>query len=52
MSVIVTSTGVEPSDVVAVARSGTRVVLDETALAAMRTSRSIVDGIERDGRPG
>jgi histidine ammonia-lyase len=42
--------GVRPEHVVAVARHGARVELSEPALSAMATSRSIVDGIERDAR--
>ncbi len=42
--------GVRPADVVAVARHGARVELSQAALDAMRASRSIVDGIERDAR--
>ncbi|HEY3504266.1 MAG TPA: histidine ammonia-lyase [Actinocatenispora sp.] len=42
--------GVRPDQVVAVARHGARVELSEAALSAMATSRSIVDGIERDAR--
>ncbi|MGA8112256.1 MAG: histidine ammonia-lyase [Actinocatenispora sp.] len=42
--------GVSPADVVAVARHGARVELSDGALKAMHTSRSIVDGIERDAR--
>jgi histidine ammonia-lyase len=49
--VIVGPTGLSPSDVVAVARGGAPVELAAEALAAMTASRSIVDGIERDGRP-
>ena len=51
MSIVVGSNGVEPSDVLAVARGGDRVDLGGDALDAMATSRSIVDAIERDGRP-
>jgi histidine ammonia-lyase len=42
--------GVRPADVVAVARHDARVELSDAALDAMRTSRSIVDGIERESR--
>jgi histidine ammonia-lyase len=44
-------TGLSTSDVIAVARSGVPIELTAEALAAMTTSRSIVDTIERDGRP-
>jgi histidine ammonia-lyase len=44
-------TGLSPSDVIAVARDGAPVELADEALAAMTASRSIVDTIERDGRP-
>jgi len=43
--------GVSPSDVLAVARGVARVDIAPEAAAAMADSRSIVDGIERDGRP-
>ncbi len=43
--------GVSPSDVLAVARGAARVDIAPEAVAAMADSRSIVDGIERDGRP-
>jgi histidine ammonia-lyase len=49
--VTVTAAGVTASDVVAVARHGAHVVLGDDAIAAMRTSRSIVDEIEKDARP-
>jgi histidine ammonia-lyase len=51
MTVLVRSTGVTAPDVLAVARDGEAVELTEDAIAAMTASRSIVDGIERDGRP-
>ncbi len=50
-TVVVEATGVTPADVLAVARHGARVVISPQALRAMERSRSIVDGIERDGRP-
>ncbi|MCH7231636.1 histidine ammonia-lyase [Glycomyces sp. L485] len=50
-TVHITSTGVGPAGVVAVARTGAEVVIDDDAVEAMRRSRAIVDGIERDGRP-
>jgi histidine ammonia-lyase len=43
--------GIAGADVIAVAREGARVELSPEAVSAMLTSRSIVDGIERDGRP-
>ncbi|HET6211690.1 MAG TPA: histidine ammonia-lyase [Micromonosporaceae bacterium] len=51
MTVVVQPTGVTPADVVAVARDGARVELASSTVDAMMASRSIVDGIERDGRP-
>ena len=51
MNVTVTAAGLQPADVVAVARKDARVILSDDALDAMRTSRAIVDAIERDGRP-
>ncbi len=50
-TVTVGSAGVSPGDVLAVARSVARVELSADAISAMVESRSIVDGIERDGRP-
>jgi histidine ammonia-lyase len=50
-TVTITSTGVQPADVLAVARTGARVVIADDALESMQTSRAIVDAIERDGRP-
>ena len=50
-TVTVQSTGVTPADVRAVARDDARVTLAPGAVEAMVTSRAIVDGIERDGRP-
>jgi histidine ammonia-lyase len=49
--VIVQPTGVTPDDVIAVARGDARVAISDAAVEAMRTSRSIVDDIERAGRP-
>jgi histidine ammonia-lyase len=49
--VTVQPTGVSPADVLAVARHGARVELADAAVEAMRTSRAIVDDIERAGRP-
>ncbi len=49
--ITVTSAGVTPADVLAVARTGARVVIADDALESMQTSRAIVDAIERDGRP-
>jgi histidine ammonia-lyase len=50
-TVTVGSRGVATADVLAVARSGAPVQIAEEAVEAMATSRSIVDDIERDGRP-
>ena len=43
--------GVSPADVLAVARTDAVVEIAKDAIAAMEESRSIVDSIERDGRP-
>jgi histidine ammonia-lyase len=43
--------GVSPADVLAVARTDEGVEITKDAVAAMEESRSIVDSIERDGRP-
>jgi histidine ammonia-lyase len=51
MTVVVESTGVSAEDVLAVARGSAQVTISQSAVAAMERSRSIVDGIERDGRP-
>jgi histidine ammonia-lyase len=51
MTVVVKRNGVSTEDVLAVARESATVSLDPDALDAMAVSRSIVDGIERDGRP-
>jgi histidine ammonia-lyase len=50
-TVTVQPTGVTPDDVISVARGQARVVLADAAVDAMRTSRAIVDDIERAGRP-
>jgi histidine ammonia-lyase len=50
-TVTISATGVTPADVLAVARGTARVVISDDALAAMRTSRAIVDEIERVGHP-
>ncbi|MEV4845058.1 histidine ammonia-lyase [Micromonospora matsumotoense] len=50
-TVTVQPTGITPADVLAVARGDAHVVLAPAAVEAMVTSRSIVDGIEADGRP-
>jgi histidine ammonia-lyase len=50
-TVTIEPTGVTPADVIAVARGSARVALSPAAVEAMRTSRSIVDSIERSGRP-
>jgi len=47
----VSSTGIAPADVLAVARGDAPVVVSSDAVAAMAASRSLVDAIERDGRP-
>ncbi|MBX6722342.1 MAG: histidine ammonia-lyase, partial [Dactylosporangium sp.] len=49
--VTVQPTGVSPADVIAVARDNARVEIAPAAVAAMAASRSIVDDIEREGRP-
>jgi histidine ammonia-lyase len=49
--ITVNASGITPADLIAVARGNARVTLAQDALDAMRTSRSIVDAIERDGRP-
>ncbi|GLW30731.1 histidine ammonia-lyase [Actinoplanes regularis] len=51
MTVIVQPTGIDPADVLAVARGNVRVELSPAAVKAMATSRAIVDGIEASGRP-
>src|SRR5262249_51347789 len=43
--------GVTPADVLAIARTDASVEIAKEAVAAMEESRSIVDSIERDGRP-
>ncbi|MBO4208452.1 histidine ammonia-lyase [Micromonospora echinofusca] len=50
-TVTVLPTGISPADVLAVARGHAKVVLDTSTLEALATSRAIVDGIERAGRP-
>ena len=49
--IIIGPTGITPADVLAVARTGATVEISKDAIAAMEESRSIVDSIERDGRP-
>ncbi|MET7397220.1 histidine ammonia-lyase [Dactylosporangium sp. NPDC005572] len=49
--ITITASGISPADLIAVARGNARVTLAPDALDAMRASRSIVDAIERDGRP-
>ncbi|MER7278102.1 histidine ammonia-lyase [Dactylosporangium sp. NPDC000244] len=49
--ITITASGITPDDLIAVARGNARVTLAPDALDAMRASRSIVDAIERDGRP-
>src|ERR1044071_7550369 len=51
MIVTVQPTGVTPADVLAVARGDARVEIAPATLAAMATSRAIVDRIEASGRP-
>jgi histidine ammonia-lyase len=51
MTVTVTATGVTVADVLAVAREGAQIEIAPDAMAAMATSRAIVDDIERQGRP-
>ncbi|GIF06743.1 histidine ammonia-lyase [Actinoplanes siamensis] len=51
MTVIVQPTGIDPADVLAVARGNAPVELSPAAVEAMATSRAIVDGIEASGRP-
>jgi histidine ammonia-lyase len=51
MTVIVTPNGITPAAVVAVARGSAPVSLSDDTIEAMTRSRSIVDAIERDGRP-
>jgi histidine ammonia-lyase len=50
-TVTVHTGGMRAADVIAVARTGARVILSPGAVSAMVTSRSIVDAIERDERP-
>jgi histidine ammonia-lyase len=50
-TVTVPPTGVSPADVLAVARGGAKVTLDQSTVDAMAASRELVDRIERDGRP-
>jgi len=49
--VTVHPTGLSPADVLAVARGAAQVEIAPEAVETMIASRSIVDGIERDGRP-
>lgn len=49
--VVINPAGLAPRDVIAVARADAPVELSREAVEAMATSRSIVDGIEREGRP-
>ncbi|GAB2597582.1 histidine ammonia-lyase [Paractinoplanes abujensis] len=51
MNVIVQPTGVTPADVLAVARGDARVEIAPETVAAMATSRAIVDTIEASGKP-
>lgn len=51
MTVIVSPNGITPAAVLAVARGSAAVSLSDDTIAALERSRSIVDAIERDGRP-
>src|ERR1043165_9765098 len=51
MPVTVKASGVTTADVLAVARGVDRVEIGPEAVAAMATSREIIDDIERQGRP-
>jgi histidine ammonia-lyase len=51
MTVIVQPGGVSAADVLAVARADAKVELADATIAAMATSRAIVDHIEASGRP-
>jgi histidine ammonia-lyase len=51
MIVTIEPDGVSAAGVLAVARGSAHVVISPGAVDAMTASRSIVDGIERDGRP-
>jgi histidine ammonia-lyase len=51
MTVIVQPGGVRAADVLAVARADAKVELADATIAAMATSRAIVDHIEASGRP-
>ncbi|HCT76707.1 MAG TPA: histidine ammonia-lyase [Micromonosporaceae bacterium] len=51
MTVVVNHHGVTTTDVLAVARGSATVTISVDAIAEMVKSRSIVDSIERDGRP-
>ena len=50
-TVTIQPTGINPADVLTVARGSAKVVLDPATVEAMATSRAIVDGIEAAGRP-
>lgn len=50
-TITVRPTGITPADVLAVARGPARVELCPSTVEAIARSRSVVDGIERDGRP-
>ncbi len=50
-TVTIHTNGMPAADVIAVARADAPATLSPTAVEAMLTSRAIVDGIERDGRP-
>ncbi len=49
--ILITPSGCSAADVVSVARSSSGVAVSPDALAALERSRSIVDNIEREGRP-
>ncbi|GAB3221847.1 histidine ammonia-lyase [Glycomyces halotolerans] len=52
MSVVhIKQTGVTAADVIAVARDGAKVAVDDDAVEVMRASRGIVDQIDREARP-
>ncbi|HEX6684883.1 MAG TPA: aromatic amino acid lyase, partial [Candidatus Limnocylindrales bacterium] len=51
MTVIITPSGCTPADVLAVARRDAQVTLAPETVTVLEQSRSIVDSIEREGRP-
>ncbi len=50
-TITIHTAGMPGADVIDVARAAAQITLSPEAISAMATSRSIVDGIERDGRP-